>query len=442
MPDVLTQFSTVSIDAISQFIARKVFTLAERSLVLGRYATRYDLPQRMGTTLRVIRVSRLNLPTTPLTEGVAPDAVALALTNVDVTVQQWGIVVLLTDVAEITTTHPMLRAAIDRTGLAMSEMFEREMAEVIITGTNVTFGSAATTRAGLQNNSNLTTANVIAAVAAMRGRGAVPIVGPLYGGTMSPQVEADVVTQTSQTVASFFSAVAQAGDIERLDAARIGRWAGVEWVRSNFLPILRSEAQVITNGNAPDATTPSFDANGAGSWTGATVVFTCVHRLVTTDQESRINLVSGNLDLSTTTRLRVRTPTATSYVYDLYGTHDESTTVANLRLMLARVAASTTVFISSAPASGNDSAPAVVGNAAGHEMFVSWIFGKDAFGRVELNGMSLRAYLTPPGASYSNPLAQGRKIGAKVMWRSFIIDGAFMQRLESNSSISAALPTA
>ena len=142
MADVLTQYTTVSTDAPSYYIARRMYELSERALVLGRYATRYELPQSMGTTLRAVRVGRLVLPRGPLTEGTAPDAVALSITNKDVTVQQWGIVVLLTDVAELTTVHPMLTAAIERTSLAMSEMFEREMAQTLLTGTNVTYAGA------------------------------------------------------------------------------------------------------------------------------------------------------------------------------------------------------------------------------------------------------------------------------------------------------------
>ena len=46
---------------------------------------------------------------------------ALAVDNVDVTVEQWGIVVLITDVGLITTKHPALTIAIQRTALAMAE---------------------------------------------------------------------------------------------------------------------------------------------------------------------------------------------------------------------------------------------------------------------------------------------------------------------------------
>ena len=80
--------------------------------------------------------------------------------------------------------------------------------------------------------------------------------------------------------------------------------------------------------------------------------------------------------------------------------------------------------------------------ASGVDTFVAFVFGKDGFGRVELSGMSLQSYITPAGASYSNPLAQGRKVGSKLMWKSFIMDNAFFCRLEFGSSLSGNFPTA
>jgi hypothetical protein len=73
-------------------------------------------------------------------------------------------------------------------------------------------------------------------------------------------------------------------------------------------------------------------------------------------------------------------------------------------------------------------------------VFTAFVSGQDAFGRVSLNGMSLASYLTPPGASYSNPLAQGRKIGTKIMCKFFIIDNNYFARLETASAYSAGLP--
>src|SRR2546426_12315821 len=109
MADAVTNFAAISTDAPNVWIASQMFRLAERRLQLGQWATKYTLPQRYGKTLRIVRYKRLTLPQTTLVEGVPPDSVALSVENVDVTVEQWGIVVLLTDVGLITTDHPALK---------------------------------------------------------------------------------------------------------------------------------------------------------------------------------------------------------------------------------------------------------------------------------------------------------------------------------------------
>jgi len=377
-------------------------------------------------------VGRLNLPRTPLTEGVPPDAVALSLTNQDVTVQQWGIVVLLTDVAELTTTHPMLQAAIERTSLAMAEMFEREMAETLITGTNVTFANARTSRAGIVAGDNITTAEMIGIVTTLRRRGAMPIRGSLYGGVLAPQQEADMMGE-----AAFRDNIARGQDLERLDFAKIGNWMGTEWMRSNFLPFFQGVA-------APDGAAANAEkaqlvgvAGGTAYDDNATVLVIVVAREVGSDYERLVSLQSSFAIGVGNQQFNVVLPSDTDYTYDVYAPSAANGTAP--RLHTSRAAASATVNITTRPAAGNASAPALLG-ADNTDVFIAWAFGKDAWGRVELNGMSLRAYLTPPGPSYSNPLAQGRKIGAKVMWNSWILDNDFFQRFESESAYASGLP--
>ena len=415
-----------------------MYELAERNLVLGRYATRYELPQRMGTTLRAVRIGRLALPTAPLQEGTAPTSVALAITNKDVTVQQWGIVVLLSDVAELTTVHPMLTAAIERTALAMSEMFEREMAQMLMTGTNVTYaGTSLSTRTSVSSAGSsafLTTAEIIGLTTTLRRRGAMPIKGPLYGGVISPQMEADIMNETA-----FQQAVARGQDLERLDFAKIGTWMGVEWVRSNFLPYFRGipAPQAAVSGDV--SAEVSFTSTNTGSYlnSGSTsivdVVF--VGRDINSGYERLVTITQQLLSPSPT-GISLFTPTNTGYTWDIYVPSVADGTAP--RLYTTGVAASTRVLVTGlASASAKVPPPAPTVN---RNIFVGFVFGRDAFGRVELNGMSMRTYLTPAGASFSNPLAQGRKIGAKVMWNSWILDDQFFQRFEATSAYPSGLP--
>ncbi len=443
MADAVTNFSALSNDAPNVYIARETYRLAERHLRIGKYAKLHQVPQRMGKTLRIVRYKRLNSPQNVLVEGTPPDAVALATENVDVTLEQWGIVVLLTDVAEITTTHPALQIAIDRTALAMAEVLEREQANMLLAGTQVFFGGAATSRATIVAGSVVSTATILKTTVALRNLGAAEDDGGLYNGVMPPQVEGDVLSgdQTFKDASNF-------ANVRKLEFGEIGIWMGTRWGRGNYLPIFRGQATpdaAAASGTLAAGTEkPQVNAiDGGGTIVSATnFKFAVVFRDKVSGYERHITQTSANIASAATGNnesftISVTADSIVNYTYDVYMTVAGGT--GSLFKVLSNQSTLTSAAITAVP-TGTE-ATLTAAPAAGVEVFVSWVFGKDAFGRVELNGMSLQSYITPPGASYSNPLAQGRKIGSKIMWKSFIIDNNFFARIESGSAFSAGLPS-
>lgn len=430
MADALTQFSTISTDAPNVWIAERMYQLAERRLQIGQWAQKYTLPQRMSKTMRVVRYRRLTLPRETLTEGVAPDAVALAVDNVDVTVEQWGIVVLITDVGLITTKHPALTIAINRTALAMAEVLEREMAVMLLGGTNVYYGGGRTSRPNLVAGDKMNTNLILEATTFLRAKGAPDWETGLYGGVMPPQGESDVLKSdmTFQNASNY-------ANVKVLQYGEIGVWQAVRWTRGNFLPYFAGVGAPDSAAATATKAKAVASASGGSLATGNYQVIV-VARDVNTYFERRISQNSANISVTGPTgSIAVDLPTSANYVYDVYVTAAGGTTG---RLSASAQANSTTYTITSVPASTAAAPPAAP--ASGTEVFVAWVFGQDAFGRVELSGMSLQSYITPPGASYSNPLAQGRKVGSKIMWKSFIQENDFFTRLEFTSTFSAFLP--
>ncbi|SRR5229473_3258710 len=428
MADVATTFSTLSNDAPNVYIAREMFRLSERNLRIGKYAKLHTLPQRMSKTLRVVRYKRLNLPFSTLTEGTPPDAVALATENVDVTVEQWGIVVLLTDVALITTVHPALQIAIDRTSLAIAEVLEREMANVLLSGTQVYFPGTATSRPTIGSSDKMDTATVLKSTVALRNLGAGEQEGGLFGGVMAPQQEGDVLSadQTFKDASNF-------ANVRALQFGEIGIWMGVRWARGNFLPIFKGVPTPSTTAATAEKAQIVVVGGGA-SMAGSLVVV--VARDITTNYERKISQTFTVTDV--TGAFNVIAPSSANYVYDIYVS---DTAGLNFKKLFSRVAASSTNLVNATIYAAGTLATPPSAPADQREVFVAWVFGLDSFGRVELNGMSLESYITPPGASFSNPLAQGRKVGTKIMWKSFIIDNNFFARIESASAFSAQLPS-
>lgn len=443
MADVINNFSSLANDAPNVMITKRMYELSERNLAVGQFAQDYELESYMSKTMRINRYRRFNLPTSQLVEGVAPDSVGLAFDTVNVTVEQWGIVAMLTDVGMVTITHPILQIAIERCALALSELMEREIATTLLAnGTTVVYGNAGvTTRASIVNTGSpktdrFTNATVLSSIAALRGQGAPTYDGDLYGGVIQPQQELDLLANDTT-----FQSASNFARVRKLENAEIGIWSGVHWVRGNFLPIYQGVAAPDTNAaTATKAKAVVSDTGGALATGNYQVVV--VARDATSDYERRISQNSGNLTVSaaiTTGSVTVTTPTATSYVYDVYLTAAGATVPYKQR---SRVAANTSVTLTAAPATTEAIAPtAPAFTTPATEIFMGWLFGKDAFARVKLNQMSMQSYITGAGASWSNPLAQGRKVGTKMMFKAAIQDQNFLVRFETVSSYSAYLPT-
>lgn len=441
MADTATTFSTLSNDAPNVWIAREMYRLAERNLRLGKYAKAHQLPQRMSKTMRIVRYKRLNLPTATLTEGTAPDAVALATENVDVTVEQWGIVVLLTDVAEITTVHPALQIAINRTALAIAETLEREMAVMLLSGTTVSYPGSATSRATIGATDKIDTATVLKTTVTLRDNGAAEREGGLFAGVMPPQMEGDLLSSDAS-----FKDASNFANVRALQFGEIGIWMGTRWARSNFLPKFEGVA-APTSAAATAKLTQFNPTGGTGGVTHDGRKVQVVARSITTDFEHRISQLSAAASSSDDEVITL--PSSANYTYDVYVTN---TSGASPLKVVSRAPASATGTLAQAVAGsgGFTGAGARVAYASatvappaapadGREVFTAFITGEDGYGRVELNGMSLQSYITPPGASYSNPLAQGRKVGTKIMWKSFKIADEFFARIEAASAYSAGL---
>jgi N4-gp56 family major capsid protein len=435
MADAVTNVAAVNQDVLNVWIARQTYALAERRLQLGKFASRYTLPQRMGKTMRIVRYRRLALPTTTLTEGVPPDAVALSVENVDVTVEQWGIVVLITDVAQVVPTHPALQMAIERTGMAMSELLERETATTLMGGTNVFYpGATATSRATLTATDKVDTAVILKVLSTLRSRGAMEFASGQFGGVMPPQVVSDVLASD----ATFKDATGQSA-YEKLEYGTIGDWMNVRWVWGNFLPIYKA-VPAPTTGAATAEKAMITAVDGGGTITSAgNFKFAVVARDAKSGYERKISLTSANIAAAATGNnesFTIGLPTSTNYVYDVYMSAVGGT--GNLFKVKSAVSGATTTI--TAEPVGTEATLPVAPAPDQMTVFTTFVFGKGAFGRVELDGMSLQSYLTEAGASYSNPLAQGRKVGSKIMWKCFIIDNDFYARIESGSAYSADLP--
>lgn len=428
MADAYTTFAAMQNDAPNVYIHAKMIELLDRILVIQKIADPYTLEQKMGKTLRVVRVERLALPSAQLLEGVTPATNALTLISVDTTTEQWGIVAAFTDVLDLTTKHPIFSIGIERVSLAMKETMEREDATVLMAAPNVTYPGTATSRATLANTDVMSTALAITVVAKLELRGAPKYMPDgLYMALIQPPHKAALLGQdaTFQTASSY-------SRIQKLEYGYIGMWMGLDCVMGNFLPFYVGVAAPDTG--AATATKAQYTAGTAGFMSAANYQLKVVAREVTTDYERRISVQTGNIAISANGSLAVTLPSSVNYTYDIYLTQAGGTVAY---LVASRQAAGSTYIIQTAPAGTEAVAPA--SPASGVNVYPGFVCGKGAFGTVTLNGMSLQTFLTPKGPTDSDPIAQRRKVGAKFMRKSFILDGNFIERFETGSPIAAPI---
>ena len=429
MADAYTTFLAMSNDAPNVYIANRMTELLERNLVLEKICDAYPLEQKMSKTLRAVRVKRLALPSSELVEGVTPSTNALELEYQEVTVKQWGIVVLLTDVVELTVKHPMLAIAIERVAMAMKETQEREAAQVLMGGTNVSYPGAVTARSGLAATDVMTSSLIFAVVAKLKMRGA-PKYSPdgQYMGVMQPPhtfsiLSADTVFQQASNFAR----------VVKLEYGYLGPFGNVDWIEGNFLPQYIGVAAATTA--AATATKAQYTVGTSGSLATANYQLVVVGRELVTDYERRLSVQTGNISVTSPGNILVNMPTSVNYSYDVYMTLAGGTVPYKVA---SRIAAGGSYNITTAPVGTEAVAP--VSPALGVPVYPGWVFGKGALGITILNGMSLQTFSTPKGPSDSDPLAQRKKVGAKYMQNFWIVDQSFLERFETSSSLAPAIP--
>ena len=90
--------STTSTDQ-EKFLAAKLLSRSLQKLVAASLCDKVEQKKGAGLTAYFVRYKRMNVPLVPLTEGTDPSNSSFSLEQVTVTLDQWGDVITLTDVA-------------------------------------------------------------------------------------------------------------------------------------------------------------------------------------------------------------------------------------------------------------------------------------------------------------------------------------------------------
>jgi N4-gp56 family major capsid protein len=445
--------STTSTDQ-EKFLASKLISRSLQKLVAASVCDKVEQKKGAGLTAYFVRYKRMNVPLVPISEGVDPANSSFQLEQVTVTPDQWGDVITITDVAELTTSHPLLQQAQELLSDNAQRVLDREVQIVWLSGTNVQYGDASvTSRRAITTSMKISDSLITRARVGLADGGAPPRGGPSGGqrvtdatGTLNSgqsylgiagvQLMGDIMT--AGTSLGTWASVAMYANQKALYNAEVGTWLGIRWVETNFIPkykMLGNTTAAVASGSAFGTDTPLVTAvDGGGTLTSATGYFFKVTRkdkLRGFEEEisiehSMTSTATGNNESFTFNFAGL----TAGYVYNLY--FGATTGDANLKLHTANIEVGTTVTVAAVPAS-TQTPPDNVNPTGTPTVHVVYIHGAESTNWLGLQ--DLKVYLTDAGRpTTDNPLLLRRKLGYKFMGKAMIRDQTRLLRLELAST--------
>lgn len=130
------------------YAEREMLKHAGPTMILDKTAKAKQMPKNKSTTIKFRRPKVFTAADTPLVEGVTPTATAFQYEDVSATLQQYGQVVIVTDVIEDTHEDPVLNDATLQAGENIGRTLESLNYGVVKAGTNV-FYTNGSTRGGV-----------------------------------------------------------------------------------------------------------------------------------------------------------------------------------------------------------------------------------------------------------------------------------------------------
>jgi N4-gp56 family major capsid protein len=130
--------STSEISAgVNVFFSKVMLARARPATIFSDFAQIKDLPSRSSETLKFRRQSTLDVATVELTEGVTPAGQKMSVTDLQLTLRQYGDYLILTDKVMVTVDSPDLHDNADLLSQQLAETTDALVSEMLETTASV-----------------------------------------------------------------------------------------------------------------------------------------------------------------------------------------------------------------------------------------------------------------------------------------------------------------
>lgn len=211
------------------YLSAQLLEVAEFNTILDQFGDKVPLPNNSSKTIRFVREEKLSISASPtqLTEGIAPDAVGITLNQFEAVVEQYGNVVRISDLAELTAKHPVVQRTIYMLGLQAAETYDQLVFNVLDAATNNYRPNGRAADANLIGTDYVAYNDLIELMALMQDQGARTMDGSDYVFVTPPQVHAALLRDPD------FKAANQFKSPERMFRGEVEQLGGFRIVRSN-----------------------------------------------------------------------------------------------------------------------------------------------------------------------------------------------------------------
>jgi N4-gp56 family major capsid protein len=237
--------STALTDLVKTGYSRLAFTALRPELYFSLTSGTRRKPTfetNPGTTITFTGYDDLAVATTPLTETTTPDSVAPTTATKSVTITEYGNVAKSTSKLRGTSflDMPAIDPALaDLIGFNAALSYDTLARNALVAGTNVLYGTGATSRVTVATTSLLTSAKIRQAVALMRGLNARSFgdmgAGGAFVAFIHPHVAVDLRQETD--AGGWMIPVNYGADISRRWNGMIGRYESVEFIETPRAPM-------------------------------------------------------------------------------------------------------------------------------------------------------------------------------------------------------------
>lgn len=378
---VINNLSTAASSAKfpSTFYDRQLLESAKTRFVHAEFGQKRPIPRNNGNTVNFRRWELFDpaAAVAGLTEGETPDGQTLSQSEVTASVKQYGAYVEVTDLLDLTAYDSVINDSAELLGEQIGTVVEWITRDAMCATSNVQYAGSQSARNTLTSSHKLTVEEIRKAVRTLKKNKARPFCEegrkPHFVCICSPEATYDLQND------ELWKSVSTYSNAEAIYSGEIGQLFGVVFVESTEAKTY--EQTVLNAVNANTSSSAEFVLKNAPTAAEAAYLST-----------------GGN-------KLKIG---ATEYTLASSGSYTAATKTVKLSAA-ATLAANAIVWT-------DDAGAADASTKAAPCVHATLVFGKDAYGVVDIDGKgAVQLIIKPHGSSgAADPLDQRATVGAKV----------------------------